>query len=59
MFDVTNVTSRANSDVLTIERIIEARHTPGPEQMAEIVRIAEAYKRSLEAVGFGYMLKVG
>lgn len=53
---IASVTSRANSDVLAIGRIVEARHIPGPEQMAEIVRIAEAYKRSLEAVGYGYML---
>lgn len=55
-FSRASVVSRGNSDVLAIGAIVEARHKPVELQMAEIVKIAEVYKRSLESVGFGYLL---
>jgi len=55
-FDRVSVVSRGNGDILAIGAIVEARHKPTELQMAEIVKIAEAYKRSLESVGFGFLL---
>lgn len=51
MFSVTNVTSRANSELLNIKAIAN-------DPAVDPVKIAHEYEASISASGFGYLTKV-
>jgi hypothetical protein len=44
----SQVVSRANSDLCAIELLLEARHRPSAERMAEIAIIAAGFSRAVE-----------
>lgn len=58
MFCVTNVTSRANSELLNIKAIANDPAVDPVKRMAAIVKIAHEYEASISAGGFGYLTKV-
>lgn len=58
MFSVTNVTSRANSELLNIKAIANDPAVDPVKRMAAIVEIARKYEASISASGFGYLTKV-
>lgn len=58
MFCVTNVTSRANSELLNIKAIANDPVVDPVKRMAAIVEIARKYEASISAGGFGHLTKV-
>lgn len=44
----SQVTANANSKMLRIERLVEARHIPTPRRMVAIARIVEEFEAAVE-----------
>lgn len=58
MYGPTNVNSRANSDLLSIDMIAGNTALSVEQRMARIVEIAEGYAASVRAGGQGHLLTV-
>ena len=58
MYGPSNVNSRANSDLLSIQLIADNVALSPEQRMARIVEIAREYADSVEGGGFGHLLTV-
>lgn len=57
MFHITNVTSRANSDMLSIDLVIENTRLSSVERMARILQIAKDYENSVSGGRFEHLTR--
>lgn len=44
----SQVTSRANSDMCRVDIVLNQRHRPSADRMAEIVRIADEFRAAVK-----------